>query len=237
MSPAILQSEAELREHLQEQLAFLESSSKAFDQGFEGEAKRLAVAIRVLVHDTKLSRSLLGQLNLKTLLFCDTARDYDPRNLLSQCGLAVMQFKAGGDAKYVPLFGATPIVPTRYLPFSRWWRKVIFMDDQHNSLTRQQLVLCVADQDGGAHVDPALDETYQKLTRKHSMGMQYSNDGVTFTPVKGVANASIRQIAFELVTTLQEAKTQEEPHKQKKVGRNDPCPCNSGLKFKKCHGR
>jgi hypothetical protein len=22
-----------------------------------------------------------------------------------------------------------------------------------------------------------------------------------------------------------------------KVGRNEPCPCGSGLKFKKCHGR
>jgi preprotein translocase subunit SecA len=22
-----------------------------------------------------------------------------------------------------------------------------------------------------------------------------------------------------------------------KVGRNDPCPCGSGLKFKKCHGK
>ena len=22
----------------------------------------------------------------------------------------------------------------------------------------------------------------------------------------------------------------------KKVGRNDPCPCNSGKKFKHCHG-
>jgi uncharacterized protein YecA (UPF0149 family) len=22
----------------------------------------------------------------------------------------------------------------------------------------------------------------------------------------------------------------------KDVGRNDPCPCGSGLKFKKCHG-
>jgi preprotein translocase subunit SecA len=21
-----------------------------------------------------------------------------------------------------------------------------------------------------------------------------------------------------------------------KIGRNDPCPCGSGLKFKKCHG-
>ena len=26
-------------------------------------------------------------------------------------------------------------------------------------------------------------------------------------------------------------------HKQKKPGRNDPCPCGSGLKYKKCCGR
>jgi uncharacterized protein YecA (UPF0149 family) len=25
-------------------------------------------------------------------------------------------------------------------------------------------------------------------------------------------------------------------HAQPKVGRNDPCPCGSGKKFKKCHG-
>lgn len=23
---------------------------------------------------------------------------------------------------------------------------------------------------------------------------------------------------------------------ERKIGRNDPCPCRSGLKFKKCHG-
>jgi uncharacterized protein YecA (UPF0149 family) len=23
----------------------------------------------------------------------------------------------------------------------------------------------------------------------------------------------------------------------KKIGRNEPCPCGSGMKFKKCHGR
>jgi preprotein translocase subunit SecA len=26
-------------------------------------------------------------------------------------------------------------------------------------------------------------------------------------------------------------------HSDKKVGRNDPCPCGSGLKYKKCHGK
>ena len=26
-------------------------------------------------------------------------------------------------------------------------------------------------------------------------------------------------------------------HVEKKVGRNDPCPCGSGKKFKNCHGK
>jgi len=31
----------------------------------------------------------------------------------------------------------------------------------------------------------------------------------------------------------------EEPYRREnpKVGRNDPCPCGSGLKYKKCHGK
>jgi len=30
----------------------------------------------------------------------------------------------------------------------------------------------------------------------------------------------------------------KEPYRaQKTVGRNDPCPCGSGLKYKNCHGR
>ncbi len=31
--------------------------------------------------------------------------------------------------------------------------------------------------------------------------------------------------------------TASESRKSEKVGRNDPCPCGSGLKYKKCHGR
>jgi len=27
------------------------------------------------------------------------------------------------------------------------------------------------------------------------------------------------------------------PAGERKVGRNDPCPCGSGKKYKQCHGR
>ncbi|HEX6178506.1 MAG TPA: SEC-C metal-binding domain-containing protein, partial [Thermoanaerobaculia bacterium] len=32
------------------------------------------------------------------------------------------------------------------------------------------------------------------------------------------------------------AQPQTVKHKEQKVGRNDPCPCGSGKKYKKCHG-
>ena len=30
---------------------------------------------------------------------------------------------------------------------------------------------------------------------------------------------------------------QQTIHRDKKIGRNDPCPCGSGKKYKNCHGR
>ena len=32
-------------------------------------------------------------------------------------------------------------------------------------------------------------------------------------------------------------KPQTQRHESPKVGRNDPCPCGSGKKYKRCHGR
>jgi len=40
----------------------------------------------------------------------------------------------------------------------------------------------------------------------------------------------------DLVTSGGEPKSQAPVHVEKKVGRNDPCPCGSGKKYKNCHG-
>ncbi len=41
----------------------------------------------------------------------------------------------------------------------------------------------------------------------------------------------------DLVTNGGEPKSNAPVHVEKKVGRNDPCPCGSGKKFKQCHGK
>jgi len=40
----------------------------------------------------------------------------------------------------------------------------------------------------------------------------------------------------DLVTSSGEPKSNAPVHVEKKVGRNDPCPCGSGKKYKNCHG-
>ena len=37
--------------------------------------------------------------------------------------------------------------------------------------------------------------------------------------------------------TAEDAIKMEKKTKQPKVGRNEPCPCGSGKKYKKCHGK
>ena len=45
-----------------------------------------------------------------------------------------------------------------------------------------------------------------------------------------------RQRQFVLSAPSKEGVRRPEQRKQGKVGRNQPCPCGSGRKYKKCHG-
>ena len=47
----------------------------------------------------------------------------------------------------------------------------------------------------------------------------------------------MRTSRTDLVTNGGEAKSNAPVHVEKQVGRNDPCPCGSGKKYKNCHGK
>lgn len=248
----------ELRRQLDDQLLFLKSSAKAFDEGFEAEAKRLAVVLRVLMHDTRNSKSLLGQLGKKGGKFLGTAIPFDPANMLSHGGLVSIAL-GPPISRYVAELDNCPV--HQWVDFEDWWNQPVFSDDQKRVMSRADLVGVVANQDGGAHVDPSLDATYHALSRNNAMGWMAS-DGTEFSPMEDPARAAIRQIAHEVLRTLDpdyrkkpshQARAvfagvritvgpkSEEPVKQplrsSKVGRNAPCPCGGGQKYKHCHGR
>ena len=61
--------------NLEEQIDFLRTSCALYDEGKEHEAKRIALSVRVLVHDTGAGESLLGQLGVKDKQeFVDTSQ-------------------------------------------------------------------------------------------------------------------------------------------------------------------
>ncbi|RUY28880.1 MULTISPECIES: SEC-C metal-binding domain-containing protein [unclassified Mesorhizobium] len=248
----------ELLAHLDEQIEFLNRSAEAFDTGFKGEAKRLAVSVRVLVHDTRNSASLLGQLAMKSGKFLDSAFEIKAGNLVPHGGLVYMALGAG--AEYVAQLDDVP--ETRLVEFDQWWSEPVFVDKSGNKLSRRDVILTSADQDGGAHVDPALDEAFAALASGSSMGW-ISNENGAQKPIAGPQKAAIRQIAHELLKSLvpeyqkkpvvsasmifggmsvvasAAVKPKDSlpplPPGTRKVGRNERCPCGSGDKYKFCH--
>jgi len=259
------QSTEELDAHLGEHLQFLRASADAYDAGFDGEAKRIAVSIRVLVHDTGRSKSLLGQLERKNQTFVDSAFPLVPDNKSSHSGLVVTSMVPGAGAKYVAFLDEPPHGQVKKVSFENWWNAAVFVDSSGRTLSRKDLVLTVANQDGGAHVDAALDSTYADLSRNNSLGWMYS-DGTKSEALGGPERAALRQIGHEVLKTLLPSyekrpiypdggvvfggmvMLQQEPARVRsqeltratkhvtKVGRNERCPCGSGVKYKRCCG-
>ncbi|MBV8755611.1 MAG: SEC-C domain-containing protein [Hyphomicrobiales bacterium] len=247
----------ELKIHLDEQLQFLELSADSFDRGFDSEAKRLATVVRVLVHDTSKSSSLLSQLGMKQQPFFDTSIPFDRENMMPHSGLiGVVAGNLG--TKYVPLLDMGPI-PARHVSFEEWWGAQVFVDGQKKSFSRKDIILTAANQDGGAHVDPGLDSAYATLSRDNSLNW-FGGSPDKFEPLPFPERAAIRQIAHEVLKTLKPGYSKRGDFgglgtglvvsglrlragaifpsgPPPKLGRNELCYCGSRRKFKHCHGR
>lgn len=256
------QSNEELRAHLDEQLAFLQASANSYDAGFDGEAKRIAVSIRVLMHDTRNSTSLLGQLDMKGGMFLDTSNPVYPGNMSTHSGLIVTAIGPGG-ARYCAFLDDGFVSPMER-DFESWWRGIVFVDSKGRAISRKDLVLVVANQDGGAHIDPALDSTYADLSRRNSLGWTYS-DGTSESELGGPEKAALRQICHEVLKTLIGGYTKSPEYPPDSVvtggmtvievssakdanmssgvslgantSRNERCSCGSGERFKRCCGK
>jgi hypothetical protein len=144
----VTQSPEELNRHLRDCVGFLEASSHAFDNGFLGEAKRLATTIRVLLHDTKRSKSLLSQLGYKAnMTLPSTANPYDPAYRPPHTGLVMLRLSSPGGVNYRAPLGGGPL--ERYsrpaMAFEDWWNEVVVVDGKGNSFSRCALVLHMAD--------------------------------------------------------------------------------------------
>lgn len=191
----VARSKKELERELKEQIALLENACASFDSGLEPIGKHIALSLRVLLHQSGRAQSLLEQLGLRNGYYYDTAGKLNPRNMLTECNLVMHQITSDG-ARYLPLAAATgDLGGTKLVPFAEWWNAPVLKDNKGRIFNRRELVLNVADTDGGAHVDPTLDEAYMDLSRNNSLGWEFQSNGLT-TPMEGRPElACMRQIA------------------------------------------
>ncbi len=160
----------------------------------------MAVGLRVLLHQTKQSKSLLQQLGLRDKAFRDRAGAVDPRNLLTENRLCMIA--VGDGAGYLPILSEGP-GRLRWPPFEYWWNSTVIRDRNRVSFSRRELVLHVANTVDGAHADECLDPSYKALSRRNSLAWMYG-DGADTRPLPSPMPASIQQIAHEVLVTLRE---------------------------------
>lgn len=209
----VQQTQTDLEKQLNEQFSFLIDYADQYDAGKIHYAKQMATVLRVLLHDTGNSHSLLGQLGLKQArYFYDTATaelldnfspNFDWRNnryggqFLGILGMtSSAQIVSLLDPQESRLFFG-------FVPFDEYWNRTILVDGSETVFTRAKIITDVANQDGGSHVDPAINQEYHSLSRKNSMNIFARSAGSdTWRTMNDVALVCIRQITHEILRTF-----------------------------------
>lgn len=129
-----------------------------------------------------------------------------------------------GGAEYLPILNSF-LFDSHWLFFEAWWNTNVIKDGFGNTFSRQNLVLAVADQDGGAHADVRIDAAYNDLAKLNSMGWNITN-ATGEGELPGVERASLRHIVYEVSMALNKAWWIW-------TG-NRGCSCGSGKKARYC---
>lgn len=189
-----------LVDQVRRQMNFIKTSCNAYDIGMRAEAIRIAVAARLLFHDTDASRSLI----------------------LSHLGRADLRLRSTavpvvGPGAHFPGFVGLEPDRSSFRPFlddsprneqvdlHTWWsgERILKLSKSDEFVTRRDLVLAAANKDGGAHVDAPRGREYERL--EAGLGVQIEvgrTDGTCALITLRFANlAALRQIGHEILTS------------------------------------
>jgi hypothetical protein len=206
------------------QFKLLKSSSQSYDEGTPEAALQIATTIRVLVHDTKKSQSLLKLMGAKGISLATTAKTLDDSKYYAYLSPLIeieasFENLAEGpciDAVPIPL-GIGGLIDGHLLSVEEWWNQTIYLIFEGKAYTRRDIVLTAANKDGGAHVADKLPALYAQLSNGTAGTSVVSTDTDGFSifqiqfvfgdgqiegkPVKNFQYADIRQMATELLSS------------------------------------
>jgi hypothetical protein len=191
----------DFQRQLAKQIGFLERSCKAYDHGYIDESIRIATVIRVLIHDTPRSTSLLRHLNATHI---DLVSTIEPKKIPAggAASFAMGSYTMGSaGSTWHPVAQDSP----RYqLPVHEWWIQLVFGDMKHY-LSRKNIVLAAANKDGGAHVDSDLTPAYAALAQSGSVGIfgfgRRNDPAHVEVPIEDGHLGYLRAFGYELLSS------------------------------------
>jgi hypothetical protein len=193
----------ELIESLTEQIQFLVNDSKRYDEGDYFYAKRIALSLRVLLHDSMTSHSILQQINEKNIQYYNTTGALESKTNPSNRSLFYIDARWDKQTFEPTLNNIPPGSTLSKSNFDFWWNQIVLTVDNYQ-FSRKDLILKIANTDGGAHVDPSLDPDYSKLKEDNSLGIRSWSWGNEIFFENTSELAIIRQIAHEVLLTFKE---------------------------------
>lgn len=184
----------EQKRHLMRQLDFIRRSCESYDAGFEDEAVRIAQTIRVLLHDTRSSTSLLALMGKK-----------DHMELLTTCrnapvpgGLLIMD-----SVSMFTMEGIKPCLSetgfAKEIPVAEWWAQVVLVTGPEQKHSRKSIILATANKDGGAHVDENITPDF----RTQKEGYWTFDHGNSTEELADYHFIAIRQFGYEIMNSRQ----------------------------------
>jgi hypothetical protein len=196
------------KDQLRRELGFIARSCDAFDSGVHDEAIRIAVPVRILIHETKTQTPLLTHLKATNICLLSTCLDIE-KKLADPWhkGFSPIMFNGMGRFE---LGAANPYTPKltggmfqSQMPAEVWWNQPIFVLDRETWVTRKDVVLTAVDKDGGAHVDASLTPKYERLVRGGDLGsfVVESEQDVHEILIAGNHHVALRQIGHELLNS------------------------------------
>ncbi len=215
-------SRQRFRDQLKRNVGFLRRSCEWFDQGDQEEAIRIATALRVLLHDTSRSKSVLSHLKVKGIMKLNSSCHPPPPGVLVFEGMGRLTLEVSGQDVSRRL---DPVLDEEAhnhvtVPVDQWWTMPVYVQNRlirkgdgedevvSTHLTRKDIILAAANKDGGAHVDERLEPNYERLAASGALGMYLDQitvaDGtlVTLPPLENAHLVYLRQMGYEVLSSF-----------------------------------
>ena len=150
-------SDDRFKQALKNQLKLIEMSCSNYDSGNPEAGLGISVNLRILLHDTRSSTSLLEHLKNRDVSLCNTfPSDMDIKASLNYASDVLTINGPSKDLSQKTCLD--------FPPADQWWNQIVLISGGHK-YSRRDVVLTTANMDGGAHVDTTVPPEHEQLVK------------------------------------------------------------------------